>query len=259
VDKKRSELFDEVAELYDTARPNYPAALIEDVIELANLPESATILEVGTGTGKATIPFAERGYTIHCIEPGKKLAAVAAKNLQAYPRVTIETVKFEDWTLREAEFDLIISAQAFHWVSPEIGYPKAAQALKAGGHIAVFWNFAPTPEHNEMFQALDEAYQTFAPPMVWRQQTSLESLMQKRENNLLNSQCYTDLIIKHYPWVAEYTIEQSLNLLNTQSDYRCLPESNQTDLADAIRDILEVHGGVFVKPYLSALFFAKKV
>ncbi len=49
--KKRSEIFDEVAQLYDAVRPGYPKALIEDVIELADLQTTATILEVGTGTG----------------------------------------------------------------------------------------------------------------------------------------------------------------------------------------------------------------
>ena len=38
MDKKRSEIFDEVAQLYDAIRPGYPEALIEDVIELVNLP-----------------------------------------------------------------------------------------------------------------------------------------------------------------------------------------------------------------------------
>lgn len=37
-------------------------------------------------------------------------------------------------------FDLVISATAFHWISPEIGYPKAAQVLKDSGYIAIFSN-----------------------------------------------------------------------------------------------------------------------
>jgi protein-L-isoaspartate O-methyltransferase len=89
VDKKRSEIFDEVAQLYDAVRPGYPEALIEDVIELVNLPDSARILEIGTGTGKATVLFASRGYTIHCLEPRINLTAVASKKLYSYPKVVI--------------------------------------------------------------------------------------------------------------------------------------------------------------------------
>jgi protein-L-isoaspartate O-methyltransferase len=256
VDKKRSEIFDEVAQLYDAVRPDYPEALIEDIIELADLPTSATILEVGTGTGKATIPFASRGYSIHCLEPGRNLAAVASKNLHSYPNVVIETVKFEDWQLQESVFDLVISAQAFHWIPASIGYPKAAQALKEKGHIAVFWNFSPNPD-NEIFQELLQAYQTYAPSMSWRK-ASIEALMQKRENWLLQSGRFKNLAIKQYPWSIRYTAEQYLDILNTQTDYRTLPEASQQELSQAIRGILNARGGFIVKPYLSALFFAQK-
>ncbi len=256
MDKKRSEMFDEVAQLYDAVRPGYPEALIEDVIELALLLPEATILEVGTGTGKATVPFASRGYTIHCLEPGRNLAAVASKNLHSYPNVVIETVKFEDWQLQEAAFDLVISAQAFHWIPAEIGYPLAAQALKEKGHIAVFWNFSPNPD-NEVFQELLQAYRTYAPSMSGRQ-TSIEVLMQKRENWLQKSGCFKKLVIKQYPWSIRYTVEQYLDILNTQTDYRTLPEASQQELSQAIRDILNTYGGFIIKPYLSALFFAQK-
>ncbi len=255
--KKRSEIFDEVAQLYDAVRPGYPEALIEDVIELADLQTTATILEVGTGTGQATIPFASRGYTIHCLEPGRNLAAVASKNLHSYPNVGIETVKFEDWQLQEAVFDLVISAQAFHWIPSKIGYPKAAQALKGQGHIAVFWNFSPNPD-NEIFQALLQAYQALAPSMSWRKTASLDALMKKRENWILESGCFKSLVIKQYPWSMRYTVEQYLDILNTQTDYRTLPEASQQELSQAIREILNAHGGFIVKPYLSALFFAQK-
>jgi hypothetical protein len=52
-------VFGEVAELYDQARPSYPAVLFDDVIAFA--PQSPRVLEVGAGTGKATVLLAERG------------------------------------------------------------------------------------------------------------------------------------------------------------------------------------------------------
>ena len=47
-------LFDEVAELYDRARPAYPDALVSDVTQLAGLDGRSRALEVGTGTGSLT-------------------------------------------------------------------------------------------------------------------------------------------------------------------------------------------------------------
>ena len=69
-DSERRHLFNQVAELYDSARPGYPGALFDDILSYANLPQNARILEVGCGTGQATLPLARRGYAIDCIEPG---------------------------------------------------------------------------------------------------------------------------------------------------------------------------------------------
>lgn len=62
--------WDEVARTYDEARPSYPDQLIEDIIEKARLSPYDRLLEIGAGTGKATIMFVERGFRVHCIEPG---------------------------------------------------------------------------------------------------------------------------------------------------------------------------------------------
>ncbi len=53
--------FDRAALLYDEARPGYPEALFDDVVSLSRLPPGGRILEIGCGTGQATLPFACRG------------------------------------------------------------------------------------------------------------------------------------------------------------------------------------------------------
>jgi 2-polyprenyl-3-methyl-5-hydroxy-6-metoxy-1,4-benzoquinol methylase len=77
---------DEVALLYDAVRPGYPEALFDDVVALSGIPPGGRILEVGCGTGQATVPFARRGYRILCVELGENLAAVARHNLHASGR-----------------------------------------------------------------------------------------------------------------------------------------------------------------------------
>ena len=71
-----STLFNDVAELYDRARPGYPSEIIDAIVERSGIPERGRILEIGCGTGQITLPFAERGYTIVAIEPGDRTAAV---------------------------------------------------------------------------------------------------------------------------------------------------------------------------------------
>src|SRR5919107_3821041 len=116
--------FDGAALLYDEVRPGYPEDLFDDVVSLSKIPARGRILEIGCGTGQATVPFARRGYHILCIELGENLAAVARRNLEAYPQTEVRTAAFEEWPLQESAFDLAISATAFHWLYPAAAYPK---------------------------------------------------------------------------------------------------------------------------------------
>ncbi|MGW5068775.1 class I SAM-dependent methyltransferase [Streptomyces cyaneofuscatus] len=61
-------IFDEDAELYDRARPGYPPALYDDLAELAGARPGSRVLEVGCGTGQATVPLAARGCPIIAVE-----------------------------------------------------------------------------------------------------------------------------------------------------------------------------------------------
>jgi ubiquinone/menaquinone biosynthesis C-methylase UbiE len=54
-------VFGEVAETYDRALPSYPQRLVDDVVSVASLGARGRVLEVGCGTGKATLQFASRG------------------------------------------------------------------------------------------------------------------------------------------------------------------------------------------------------
>ncbi|MCC5642942.1 class I SAM-dependent methyltransferase [Nostoc sp. CHAB 5824] len=126
--------------MYDQVRPGYPKALFDDVVSLSEITPDGRILEIGCGTGQATVPFARRGYRILCIELGENLATVAQKNLAAYPQVEVRNIAFEDWVTQENAFDLVIFATAFHWLDPSIAYKKTALALTSKGAIAELIN-----------------------------------------------------------------------------------------------------------------------
>src|SRR5438552_140762 len=85
-EREQGTVFGEVAELYDRARPGYPTALVDEVLAFA--PESPRVLDVGAGTGKATVPFAERGLEVVALQPSVGMAAVARRNCSRFPNDT---------------------------------------------------------------------------------------------------------------------------------------------------------------------------
>lgn len=129
--------FEEVAEQYDRARPTYPAAVFDDLAELGGVPADGRILEIGPGTGKATVELARRGYEVTGVELGPELAAVARRSLAAFPRAEVVVADFERWQPARADFDAVVAFTAFHWIAPELRYAKPAALLRAGGALAV--------------------------------------------------------------------------------------------------------------------------
>jgi SAM-dependent methyltransferase len=253
----RSRSFDRVADLYDAHRPDYPEALVESVIALAGLRPGDKILEIGSGTGKATAPFARRGFSILCIEPGRDLAAVAARKAADYPAVAFEAVRFEDWPEPQAEFDLVMAAQAFHWVPKEVGYAKAARALKPGGHLALFWNRNPGPQ-GEIFSDLERVYQERAPELFEAPTACEEDENQRTLDDITASGRFGPVQMQKFPWSARYDARQYLGLLNTYSDHLALPEATRASLFEGVAQVIERHGGTIERPYVAVLYVAAK-
>ena len=53
--------------------------------------------------------------------------------------------RIEDWDPAGRQFDAVVAGQAWHWVDPVAGARRAAQALRPGGRLAVFWKQLPAP------------------------------------------------------------------------------------------------------------------
>ena len=129
--------FDTAAERYDRVRPIYEAQIFDDLAALAGLDSRSRILEIGCGTGQATVALAQRGYRITAVELGARLAEIARRNLADYRDVEVTVAAFEEWPLAEQQFDAVVSANAFHWINRVVRVPKAAEALRSGGSLAV--------------------------------------------------------------------------------------------------------------------------
>jgi SAM-dependent methyltransferase len=134
--------FDSAARQYHQARPGYPKGLYDELIRLVGLRPGDRLLQVGCGTGMATVPLARRGFQITCVKIGAGLAAEARRNLAGFPRVEVTQAAFETWRpLRTAVFDLVFAATAWHWIDPTPKYRRAWELLRPGGHLS-FWSAA---------------------------------------------------------------------------------------------------------------------
>ncbi len=62
--------FGEDAELYDRVRPTYPPGLYDELAALLGDVERPRVLEIGSGTGQATGPMVDRGWSVRSARGG---------------------------------------------------------------------------------------------------------------------------------------------------------------------------------------------
>ena len=251
--------YSEVADAYNKARPRYPEELICRAVELAQLPSDAIILEVGCGPGIATTAFAQLGFSMVCLEPSQEACQLARQNCASYPSVEIANTTFEEWQLETERFNAVLAATAWHWVPPEIGYPKAAAALQENGSLILLWNMTPQPPY-EVYQALNEVYQTHAPSLGrYEDRETQEKILRGIGQNVIDSGQFKNLVSEQLACEVTYSIDDYLTLLNTFSPYMMLDPQKRDSLFEGLREVLERRCGRSIQvSYLSAFHIAKK-
>lgn len=256
-------VFGEVAQQYDAVRPGYPGQLVDDVIALtgASGPGLAAV-EVGAGTGKATTSFAARGLQIAAIEPSAAMAAVARRNCAQFPGVTLTQASFEDWPGTVGAFGLVYSAQAWHWVTPEVRDRKAAQLLAPGGVLALFWNRVRWQPGEQVRDELEDLYQRLAPDLL-AQYPAFPGLVPNPGDALVpalirQTGLWRDEQMTEYPWTAAFTADTYTSLLMTQSGHRMLPEQRSAQLLGGVAEIIAGRGGEIVVPHVTLLATARR-
>ena len=252
IDDARRISFDTRAELYDAARPSYPDALADDVISHGG----RRVLEIGAGTGKATLVFARRGASIVAIEPGANLVAVLRRNAEDLD-ITVENTTFEAWPIARP-FDVVMFAQAVHWIAPAVRYAKPAAVLAPGGTLAVIRN-ETLPFEGGLRDELDAAYARWPagqcePPV----DNVVEASRLAHVGEIDASGLYGAVDVRVYPWTATYTAARYLDLLDTYSDHAILAAEHRASLHDAIAQAIERRGGVIEISYVSMAFLARR-
>ena len=240
--------FDASAEDYDRTRPVCPPELFDDLVGSLGLSAGARVVEIGCGTGQATVPLAERGLDVTAIELGAELAAVARRRLAGFPNVEVLNSAFEDWQPPAESFDVVAAFNSLHWIDPELRYAKPATLVTSGGAMVVghcrwarpegtdpFWfevqhdyravgfegEPPPTPESIGLWHFPEEATGFFQETAAFR-----------------------------YPFQMSYSTDDYLAILATQSGTRLLSVEKQAEFLE------RVHARLANTPRLTATFVA---
>ncbi len=254
-DRGHGILFDDAAVAYDRFRPEYPRAVIDEAVILSRLRPGARLLEVGCGTGKATVAFASRGYRMDCIDPGKNLIAVARQKCRRWPRVAFRSARFEDTALQSRWYDMVLSAQALHWVEPAVRLRKAASLLGREGSLALLYNYPGAPD-DETLERLSKLITRESGGLLssWSYQDEVSGWVREIDESGL----FGMVDVSRHRWCRQYSAEEYVGLFRTYSDFLSLPGVLQDRVAGCIHRVITRSGRSVRRTYDCILIHARR-
>jgi SAM-dependent methyltransferase len=131
IDPARS--FDRRPEAYEATRPSYPI----EALDLVPVPDGATVLDVGAGTGKLTRLLVRRFAEVVAVEPLDGMRAILER---VVPEARALPGRAEEIPLPDAAVDAVFAAQAFHWFANDEAVTEIARVLRPGGTFCLLWN-----------------------------------------------------------------------------------------------------------------------
>jgi len=259
-ERVRARVFGEVADDYDRFRPEYPAQLVDDVLAYAGISGSdgagVAALDVGAGTGKATLRFAARGLEVTAIEPDPAMATVLRARTADRQNVSIVESSLEEFR-SERRYRLLISGQAWHWTDPETRWEQAAGLLAPGGALGLFWNHECIADPATR-AAVTAAHRELGPSVEWDPDPVDEAslITSWPGDELTDRPEFVDVDTRAYAWSWTMPTSSYVSMQSTHSTYRITDEDTRTAIFDAITDVL---GEQVELAMVTALYLARRI
>ncbi|WP_236793711.1 bifunctional 2-polyprenyl-6-hydroxyphenol methylase/3-demethylubiquinol 3-O-methyltransferase UbiG [Amycolatopsis sp. GM8] len=248
-----AESFGAEAERYDRTRPSYPEAMVAAIAAASPGPD---VVDVGCGTGIAARQFQAAGCHVLGVEVDERMAELAR-----HRGLDVEVTTFEAWDPAGRSFDAVIAGQAWHWVDPVAGAAKAAEALRPGGRIALFWNaFEPPPGLGEAFAAVyrrilpDSPAGRVALPGV----DAYSAFLTKAADGIAQTGAFGESERWRFDWERYYTRDEWLELAPTFGGASGFPKSTVDELLAGFAAAIDEIGGGFTMRYSAVVVTAAR-
>lgn len=204
---------------YEALRPSYPPQAVAWVTEGWSSP--ARIVDVGAGTGKLARLLAAAGHQVTAVDPSADMLA----QLQGSP-VTTQLGTGERLPLPDASVDLVVYAQAWHWVDPVAATREARRVLRPGGRLGLVWNVRD--DQPKWQRRLGEVMQ--APPAE-------HSARRMAENPSLPGG-FGDVRVATFGWTRTLSRRLIADLTTTRSEYLELDTAGRAEHYGRVVDFL---------------------
>lgn len=234
-----AESFGANAERYDRTRPRYPDALVARIVDASPGPQ---VLDVGVGTGIVSRQFQAAGCQVLGVDPDARMAAFARGQ-----GVEVEVATFESWDPAGRAFDAVVAGQTWHWVDPAAGAAKAAQVLRRGGRLAVFWNCAQPP--SSLIEQFAWVYREVLPESIagrgWARPAAdaYGTMCARAADGMREAGRFGEPERWQFEWERTYSRDAWLDQVPTTADHSQFPVAQIDSLLTGLGAVIDAAGG----------------
>lgn len=226
------------------------------VDRIASASPGRDVLDVGCGTGIAARQFQAAGCRVLGVDVDQRMAEHARQT-----GLDVEVATFEAWDSAGRDFDLVIAAEAWHWVDPVVGATRAAQVLRRHGRLAVFWS-APQPSTDlaEAFAAVHRRLTPDLPFTPWAV-PALEAfapVLSRAADGMQQAGGFGAPEQWRFDWEHTYSRDAWLEQLPTHGGLTRLPPARLADVLAGIGAAIDAAGGSITMRYATIAVTAAK-
>jgi len=211
--------FGVAADVYERSRPPYPADAVAWL-----LPDHADhVLDLGAGTGKLTRQLVDGRRRVVAVEP---LEQMRETGRAAVPGVEFREGTAEQIPLDDASVDVVLVAQAWHWVDPQRALPEVARVLAPGGRLGLLWN--DRDERVDWVRELGQIMHEGA------------SVIRDGDRPTIGAP-FGPMQTFTVEWVHRIDPQTLLDMVTSRSYFITAPDERKATTLEAVQDLLETH------------------
>lgn len=208
---------------YELGRPGYPEEAIGAILEF--VPDAATIVDLGAGTGKLTRLLTHSSERlVVAVDPVPAMTSVARETA---PLAHIVTGAAERLPFGKASIDCVTVGQAFHWFDQTDAWSELARVVRPAGAVATIANRRLRDvEWVDRLWALMDEIELEAPWRLDRSNTEAPWL-----------QSFEHPVARHYRQTVAMSEAMLVARIASVSHVAVLDEARRADVEQSVLDI----------------------
>ena len=197
------------ADAFDRHRPAPPSVLLDWISRyaLSSASGQRVVIDLGSGTGLSTFPWANRAALVIGVEPSDDMLRVAAQRRAPHGSgnaALIGALATATGLAHECA-DIVTCSQSLHWLDPEPTFAEIARILRPGGVFAAYDYDWPPATGNARVDAAYDRFMAHASSLERSAQIPLPAHLYPKHEHLERMRAS-----KRFAFVREFVIHSEV-------------------------------------------------